>query len=199
MHNRSVRRLAVAVLGVVAVTAAGCGDDDDGDTGTTTTVEQTDTTQAAEDGGEGAAGETIEVVAFDYGFNGLPETVAAGTKLTLVNESTEEVHELVAFPLPADEERSVEQLLQLPEEELAFLETTEPAAVLVAPPDSEGMAVVGDGTLLEPGRYAIVCFIPVGADPEEFLAAAEGSEGPPDVAGGPPHFTEGMFAELVVE
>ena len=30
-----------------------------------------------------------------------------------------------------------------------------------------GEAVVGDGTISEPGRYAILCFIPVGADPAE--------------------------------
>ncbi len=32
-------------------------------------------------------------------------------------------------------------------------------------PGEEGMPVVGDGTVTEPGRYAVVCFIPVGADP----------------------------------
>jgi hypothetical protein len=60
---------------------------------------------------------------------------------------------------------------------------------------------VGDGTLVEPGRYAIACFIPTGADPAEYLeAAAQTEEGPPQgVAGGPPHFVQGMVAELVVD
>ena len=67
-------------------------------------------------------------------------------------------------------------------------------------PGEAGFPVVGDGTLTEPGRYAIICSIPIGADPAEFLAAAqESTEGPPQVAGGPPHFTSGMYGELVVE
>ena len=73
------------------------------------------------------------------------------------------------------------------------------ATVLLAPPGSdEVITAVGNGILLEPGRYAIVCAIPTGADPQEYLTAAATSEGPPQVAGGPPHFTQGMFAELTV-
>jgi hypothetical protein len=59
--------------------------------------------------------------------------------------------------------------------------------------------VLGDGTLHEPGRYVVLCGIPLGADPQAYLDAAQTSDGPPDVPGGPPHFTAGMFAELVVE
>ena len=57
---------------------------------------------------------------------------------------------------------------------------------------------VGDGTLQEPGRYLVICTIPTGADPAEYLAAEATSNGPPDVEGGPPHFTHGMYAELDV-
>jgi hypothetical protein len=48
----------------------------------------------------------------------------------------------------------------------------------------------------------VFCSIPVGADPEAMAAAAENPEaGPPptDPDAGPPHFTEGMYADLVVE
>jgi hypothetical protein len=59
---------------------------------------------------------------------------------------------------------------------------------------------VGDGTLSEPGRYGVFCAIPVGADPDEYLDAAATSQGgPPEVEGGPPHFTQGMYGELTVE
>jgi hypothetical protein len=72
--------------------------------------------------------------------------------------------------------------------------------VLLAAPGGEQIPAVGDGILADPGRYAIVCVIPTGADPDEYLAAAaESDAGPPDVAGGPPHIANGMFAELVVE
>ena len=74
--------------------------------------------------------------------------------------------------------------------------------VLLQPPGSdEQIVAVGDGTLTEAGRYVLMCFIPTGADPEEYLAAAAASEGeaPTGVAGGPPHFVNGMYAELQVD
>ena len=46
----------------------------------------------------------------------------------------------------------------------------EPAMVLVAGPGEDGMAVVGDGTVTEPGRYVVACAIPIGADPAEIMA-----------------------------
>ncbi len=60
--------------------------------------------------------------------------------------------------------------------------------------------MVGDGTLNEPGRYLILCAIPTGADPAEYLAAAAASNGePPQVAGGAPHLAHGMIDDLIVE
>ena len=74
------------------------------------------------------------------------------------------------------------------------------AMVLLAPPgSSEQIVAVGDGSLTEPGRYLVACFIPTGADPQAYLDAASSSEGgPPEVEGGPPHFTHGMWAEVTV-
>ena len=74
--------------------------------------------------------------------------------------------------------------------------------VILQPPGApEPIVAVGDGTLTEPGRYVLMCFIPVGADPEEYMTAvaAAGGGKPEGVAGGPPHFTAGMVAELTVE
>lgn len=75
--------------------------------------------------------------------------------------------------------------------------TTVPAdeAPVDEAPDGETVvpgAVMGDGTLTEPGRYAIVCFLPVGSD-DSILE----SEVPPQ-SDAPPHITQGMFAELTV-
>lgn len=140
----------------------------------------------------------LTVTAVDYAYEGLADEVAAGTEIALVNESRREVHEFVAVRLDDDETRSVEELVQLPPEELGAL-FAGVEAVIVAPPNSDGFTVEGDGTLGSPGRYAIVCVIPTGANPDEYLAAAAEAEGgPPDVAGGPPHIAAGMFAELVV-
>ena len=71
--------------------------------------------------------------------------------------------------------------------------------LLQAPGSSDVIPAVGDGTLSEPGRYLVICAIPTGADPMEYLeAAAQSEEGPPEVEGGPPHFVNGMYAEVVV-
>ncbi|MGI9645857.1 MAG: hypothetical protein ACR2O6_11175 [Ilumatobacteraceae bacterium] len=169
-----VAAAAAAVLTVPLL--AGCGDDE-----------------------ADAVSGPIEITAVDYAFVGVPERATVGATLTMTNDSDVEIHEVVAVRLPDDEERPVSELVQLPPDQLAaFFPGVE--TVLIAPPGAEGFPVEGTGELTQPGRYALICVIPTGADPDEYLAAAAESEGgPPDVAGGAPHIAEGMFAELVVE
>jgi plastocyanin len=197
MSKPKLRTTLAATAGVLALFAAGCGDDDSDDA-TDETDEVADDAGADDTGGDG---ETIVVRGVDYGYEDLPDTVSTGTHVSFVNESEEELHELVAVRILDDVDLSVEELVELPEEEVdQYLEPGPPAMVLIAPPGEEGFAVVGDGSFSEPGRYAIVCFIPTGADPDEFMAAAEeGGDGPPEVEGGPPHVVHGMFAEVTVE
>lgn len=188
--------------GVLALTLLGlplaCGDDDDSAGSTTTT--ETETTEAPET--TAAEGDVVEVTLADFEFQGLPDEVPAGTTLRVTNASDVELHELVAMKLPDGEERPIDELLALPEEEQAKIipMDQEPAMVLLAAPMSdEQIPAVGDGTLTEPGRYLIACFIPTGADPDAYLNAEPSPEGgPPEVEGGPPHFTHGMYAELTV-
>jgi len=163
----------VGLLAVLALVAAGCGSDD---------TEET-------------------VTAEDFRYSGLPAEVDAGTKLSLTNASKVEIHELVALRLPDGENRSVDELVKLPEAQLNALFAGEPATVLLAPPDgADQIAAVGDGTLRVKGRYFILCAIPTGADPNAYLqAAASSSSGPPEVAGGPPHFTQGMYGQITVK
>lgn len=184
----STRRLSALLLAAItALTLGACGDAGDDEADATTTT-------------EAAAAEPVEVTLVDYGFQGLPDSVEAGTTFTVTNSSTAELHELVAFKIPESETRSVEELMALPEEEGQAALGGPPVAVLIGPPGGgEQITAVGDGTLAEPGRYLVACFIPTGADPQEYLAAAQqGGEGPPEVEGGPPHFTKGMRAELTV-
>ncbi|MBA2495866.1 MAG: hypothetical protein H0V33_02010 [Acidimicrobiia bacterium] len=208
LSTRAPRAVVVALAATVLVGLGACSDDDDTSSATDatestedseTTEEDTETTEEeSEDttGGD-AEGDEVNVTATDYAFE-VPDEIAAGTTLTMTNESDVEVHELLAFRLPDEETRSAEELIALPQAELEGLFRGPPAAVLVAPPAQESFAAVG-GTLDEPGRYLLFCAIPVGADPDEYLAAAEQSQGGPiDVAGGPPHFVEGMFAEVQV-
>lgn len=213
MHITTIRRSValVAACLVTAVSFSACGSDDD--TATDSPVETTATTETPDEGTgtdapvettattvptDSPTGETIVVTAVDYGFEGLPETVPVGTKISLVNEGNEP-HEFVAMPIPAEETRSVEELVQLPEEELgAVFGAAEPATVILAATGQTDVpgAVVGDGTLTEPGRYIIVCFLPVGSD-DSVLE----SEGPPPEGDGPqamPHVMQGMYAELTV-
>lgn len=200
----SGKRLSWAV-GVAALLAisAGCGSDNDSDAGTdvaATVAADATTVPSASDGTpEESSVDPVMVEASDYKFEAIPDEFPAGTQMTLTNKSDKELHELVAFRVPDAEKRPVAELMALPEAELGALFAGDPATVIIAPPKSDGFPVVGTGIISEPGRYVFVCFIPTGADPDEYMAAAEASTGgPPDVAGGPPHFVNGMFAEATV-
>ena len=202
---------AVGAAALLAI-SAGCGSDDsDADTDAAETVaaetdaavtvaaDATTAPSASEGAPDESSGDPVIVEASDYKFDAIPDEFPSGTQLTLTNTSAKELHELVAFRIPDAETRPVAELMALPEEELGALFAGEPATVIIAPPESDGFPAVGTGIISEPGRYAFVCFIPTGADPEEYMAAAEASTGgPPDVAGGPPHFVNGMFAEATV-
>lgn len=198
-------RGALAALAVTGLILAACGDNDDTvddavDDARDVLPTASATATATATGGSGT---TVEVTGVDYSFRGLPRTVKANTRLTFTNDSDKEAHELVAIRLPANETRPVSQLITLPEEELGEIVSTEPAVVLIAPPGEDGIAVLGDGSLDERGRYAIVCFIPVGADPAAVLAGpGPDDEGTPAAGAepsGPPHAAQGMYAELTVE
>ncbi len=152
-------------------------------------------------GGSGAGDGTFEISGVDYGFSGVPETATVGAELTFTNDSDVEVHEIVAFRIADGEERPLQELLELPDEETEGL--IEPVGVLVALPGEAGANPEGEGNSIalgQPGRYAILCFIPQGADPavvEEAMAG--GAEGPPDMGDGTPHAFLGMAAEFQVE
>src|SRR5690606_9510204 len=147
---------------------------------------------------DAALPDTVEVVATDYAFAGLPARIGTDTTVTMRNDSTGEVHEPVVFPLPDDIDGTAAEILAMPEEELAAFLDGPPSLVVIAGPKDAPFVAVGDGTLPEPGRYLLFCAIPTGADPAEYMAAAATSDGPPEVAGGPPHFVHGMAATVEV-
>jgi uncharacterized cupredoxin-like copper-binding protein len=145
--------------------------------------------------------DTKTVTAADYSFQNLPKSASTSTQFTLENSSTKELHEMVAIRIPDNEKRSAQQLMALPESEQdKVFGDPQPAFVLIAPPKGGQMIkAVGDGKITQKGRYVVICAIPTGADPQAYLAAAQNSQGPPDVPGGPPHFTQGMFGEITVK
>lgn len=187
------RRIMAAVALTLALAgAASCGGDDDDGDGEARQADATTTTIAS-------PAEAVEITAVDYRFEDLPAELEAGATLSLRNGSDVEVHEAVAMRLADDEDRASDELVALPEAELGALFSAPPSLVLVAPPGEEGFAALGDGTLSEPGRYLLLCFIPIGADAGAYLEALEANPGqPPAVPGGPPHFTAGMFSGLTV-
>ncbi|MCU1369795.1 MAG: hypothetical protein JWO77_989 [Ilumatobacteraceae bacterium] len=208
--NKRVSKVFVLMMAVgLTSAAAGCGSDGTSEGATpTTSPAKTTTTATADDekttttvAGDETADE-VKVIASDYKFEGVPKSVPVGTKLVLQNDSEEELHEMVVIKFPDDEERSIDEVAKLSEaEQDAIFGDAMPAAVQLQAPGGEVIPAVGDGTLAEPGRYAIVCFIPVGVDPQEYLDASQANpDGPPEIPNaGPPHFMKGMYTEVTVE
>jgi len=130
----------------------------------------------------------LDVTAEDYHYMGIPEKAEAGkTTVHLSNKGTE-MHEMVIFRISDDVTAPVEKLLELPEEEMGGKIEMKGAAF--AMPGAEAATTVD----LEAGRYAVVCFIPVGSTPEAMEQAGPNSA-PPE---GPPHFAQGMVHEMTV-
>ena len=183
--------IAGRVFAALAVAAsAACADDDTSTGGTVDTA-------AADDR------PAVAIKLSDYAFGGVPGSVTSDTAITVTNESSTEAHELIAYRLPEAETRSLAELRALPLDQFGGLIPGAPALAIAARPNEDGELVLGDGTLPEPGRYVLVCFIPTGADPDQVMsamaaAAADPDAGPPQIDGGPPHLAAGMIAEIVV-
>ncbi|HWH32909.1 MAG TPA: hypothetical protein VNU01_09585 [Egibacteraceae bacterium] len=186
--TRGLRALTGVLALALALTACGGGDEEAEPAATDSETEAAD------------AGEEIQVTGVDYAYEGAPSTAEAGTRLTFANGSENEAHEMVLVRIQDGEERPLEELLALPQEESESL--VEFQGVAFAFPGEEAMYPEGETVLSEAGRYAIVCFIPVGQDIEQLRAAiaaqGEDAEGPPEMGDGPPHFTQGMAAEITV-
>jgi len=121
--------------------------------------------------------DTVDVTGVDYAFEDVPETIEAGTvAFNFTNAAESEEHEMIVFRRADGVTLGFEELLELGEEESA--DKIEFKTVAFAPPGGEGATLAE----LDPGAYAMVCFIPVGGGEE-----------------GPPHFTQGMIQEFSVE
>lgn len=129
----------------------------------------------------------VEIRAVDYAFEGVPATVEPGIVAIDFANTGGEVHEMALMRLNDDTTESVEELLQLPEEE-AMTKVT-PAGHAFAFPETGDITFVD----LQPGNYVVACFIPVGTTPDKLEELEDGGE-----PGGPPHAFEGMVAEFTV-
>ena len=118
----------------------------------------------------------LDVNGIDFGFEGLPDEIAAGRLAMRFTNSTsaDEQHELVLMKKADGVTQTATELLELPEEELMSAVT--PVAVVFADEKGgESVALVD----LEPGSYVAICMIPTTGD-------------------GPPHAMNGMIADLEV-
>ena len=132
----------------------------------------------------------LAVDAFDYGYEGFSEEIAAGAYvIELSNTAPAEHHELVLFRVRGGASISVKELLALE------AERSEAQAVMLgalfAKPDVTDSLVV----FLEPGRYIFGCFIDVNT-----TSGGEHDEGHGDEHGGAtkPHWKEGMRGQFEV-
>ena len=197
-------RTGASVL-VLALALAACGSDDEepAASGDTSSEESSSsTTEPAEDGEEQAASgicadlppaeEATEgatrtaVIGKDYEFFAAEALALGGQQaVSFINEG-EELHELNIVRIAPEETRPLEQIIQESAGSDAPPATITPVAMGIACP---GERTVFNADLSEPGRYAAVCFIPVGTTPES---------DPEAEPSGPPHAAEGMFAEFTV-
>lgn len=126
---------------------------------------------------------SVAVTAVDFAFEADLDGLEAGQVAFDFSNDGTEVHELALIRINDDITETIEELLALPEDE-AMTKTSFIGVSFVAPGESKTMYAD-----LDPGRYAVVCFIPTGSTS---LEAAE-------TADGPPHFTHGMVTEFTVD
>ncbi len=123
---------------------------------------------------------SIDVSAKEFEYDGIPDTLSTGYTVVNFANVGNEMHEMFAFRFNDGVDETLDEIVALPEDEV-FSKITPMNATFAMPGGSD----TGSWNLSEPGRYVVVCFIPLGT-----TANNEGD--------GPPHFTQGMFHEFTV-
>lgn len=118
----------------------------------------------------------VQVEAADYAFDAPDEIDAGNVSFAFSNTSDGEEHEMIVLAKADGVDLSWEELLDLPEEEA--MSKTRFVTAAFAPPGERSSTLA----TLEPGTYAMVCYVSVGGQED-----------------GPPHFTQGMIHEFTVQ
>ena len=169
-----MKKLSMVALLLLALVAAACGG---GETTTPAGGGADEETTPAETGADDG---TVEVMATEFAFEGIPEELPAGPTTFTFENVGEQIHEMVVFQIKTD--ATVDELLKMPEKEA--MKQVKMQGFAFAPPGKTAKKPLEAD--LVTGRYAVVCFVPVGTTPENKKAK------------GPPHFTKGMVAEFEV-
>lgn len=188
------RLLAVGSIGCILVLGS-CSSADEAAQPSTNPSADASSTSAA------ATGPTIEVELRDGAFVGLPAEVEVGTTIRAVNTSSTEMHEFLAIRLPDGEDRTSEEIVALPEDELlALLGAAVPDVLRVALPGEPELEGVGDAVFEEPGRYLVICTVPTGADPAVLIESDRYTTGrwPERYADAAPHYARGEHTDVLV-
>ena len=141
----------------------------------------------------------LDVVASEYHFDGLPSELPAGPTIITLDNVGEQVHEIYIGRVNDDVTLTVEELAELPEDQLHGPMVTPTAFASTFP----GATSYGAADLTS-GRYIAMCFLPEGATPEVLIELEQGGvDGPEDslpagIEVGPPHYTIGMIHEFNV-
>lgn len=122
---------------------------------------------------EGVKEIDLELQEFAFGFNA--SEITDGNFAFVAKNVGEQNHQVGVLRVPAD--LDIKELIQSEEE----VEGVEDIAFTLPFPPGEEQNVVFDEPL-EPGRYALLCFVPDSEDPE-----------------GTPHAAKGMIAEFTIE
>jgi hypothetical protein len=154
-----------------------CGSDDGDGEGSDPQAQETPAEEESTPAevGDGEA-QLVHVVATEYQFEGVPETLEAGSYDFHLQNDGKEPHEFVLAQILTD--TPVQDLLKL--DDKALMKEIKPLDGTFAEPGKGSAQPLS--VELEAGRYVAVCFVPV-----------KGKKN------GPPHAFEGMVHEFTVE
>jgi hypothetical protein len=152
---------------------------------------------------------TVQIEAFDYGYNGFDVEIAAGDALELFNTSETEFHNLVVLFLEDDDTRTVVEIAETAPEDIDVGGSgfaiprggQEPIVTAIGHLEAApGEDAFNNGRirLQRAGRYIAFDMIAQGADPLTVRSATDTNAPPYLVAGGPLGYQHGMIVEFFV-
>lgn len=117
----------------------------------------------------------IDATAVEYEFEGVPAEVPAGPTVVKLSNEGVEAHEMVLFKRNDGSTETLDEIMELPEDEMMSKLAFTGAAF--GEPGTNSYTAID----LQPGTYFLICFIPVGGGED-----------------GPPHFMQGMQQTITV-